>query len=145
MKKYIQKYNETIQTYFKSITQMKLIVSFCWYNDYSRNDINPSTQIKFQKIKHTEAVTIMFYEKSVIEISQNSQENTCARVSFLIKLQVLACNLIKKETLAQVFSCEFCKMFKNNFFLRTPPWLLLSFSVSVYCQKGFFNFCAYTC
>ena len=47
-----------------------------------------------------------------LEISQNSQENTCARVSFLIKLQ--------KETLAQVFSCEFCEISKNTFFYRTP-------------------------
>ena len=26
------------------------------------------------------------------------------------------CNFIKKETLAQVFSCEFCEISKNNFF-----------------------------
>ena len=26
-----------------------------------------------------------------------------------------ACNFIKKETLAQVFSCEFCEISKNNF------------------------------
>ena len=31
-----------------------------------------------------------------------------------------ACNFIKKETLAQVLSCEFCKISKNNFFYRTP-------------------------
>ena len=30
-----------------------------------------------------------------------------------------ACNFIKKETLAQVFSCEFCEMIKNSFFCRT--------------------------
>ena len=32
------------------------------------------------------------------------------------------CNFIKKETLGQVFSCEFCKTFNNTFFtehLRT--------------------------
>ena len=29
-----------------------------------------------------------------------------------------ACNFIKKETLAQVFFCKFCKTFKNNFFYR---------------------------
>ena len=29
--------------------------------------------------------------------------------------------LFKKVTLAQVFSCEFCKISKNNFFHRTPP------------------------
>ena len=44
-----------------------------------------------------------------LEISQNSLENTCARVSFLIK-----------EALAQVFSCEFCEISKSIFFHRTP-------------------------
>ena len=63
----------------------------------------------------------MFY-KVFLEILQNSPENTCARVSFLIKLQ--ASGLIKKETLAQVFSCfaKFCKISKNTSFpeqLRT--------------------------
>ena len=53
----------------------------------------------------TEAVVWRCSVKKVfLEISQNSQENTCARVSFLIKLQALACSFIKKETLAQVFS-----------------------------------------
>ena len=28
--------------------------------------------------------------------------------------------LLKKETLTQVFSCEFCKISKNTFFHRTP-------------------------
>ena len=32
-----------------------------------------------------------------------------------------ACNFIKKETVAQVFSCEFCEIFKITFFYRTPP------------------------
>ena len=31
----------------------------------------------------------------------------------------VACNFIKKETLAQMFSCEFCEISKNNFFYRT--------------------------
>ena len=48
-----------------------------------------------------------------LKISQNLQENTCARDSFLIKLQA-----IKRESLAQVFSCEFREISKNNFFLQ---------------------------
>ena len=32
----------------------------------------------------------------------------------------MACNFIKKETLAQVFSCEFCEVSKNTFFYRIP-------------------------
>ena len=43
-----------------------------------------------------------------LEISQNSQENTCASLK--------ACNFIEKETLAQVFSCELCEISKNTFF-----------------------------
>ena len=49
----------------------------------------------------------VLYEKMFLEISQNSQENICARVSFLIKLQAEACNFIKKETLAE--ACNFIK------------------------------------
>ena len=57
------------------------------------------------------------------EISQNSKENTCTRVSFLIKLQAeaYACNFIKKEALAQVFSCEFYEISKNTFSYKTSP------------------------
>ena len=51
-------------------------------------------------------------KKVFLEISQNSQENSCARASFLISL----CNFFKKETLAQVLSCEFCEISKNTIF-----------------------------
>ena len=44
-------------------------------------------------------------EKIFLKISQNSKENTCARIS-----RPQACNFIKKETLAQVLSFEFCKI-----------------------------------
>ena len=46
-------------------------------------------------------------KKVLLKFSQYLQGNTCARV--------LICNF-KKETLAQGFSCEFCKIFKGNFF-----------------------------
>ena len=41
-------------------------------------------------------------KKVFLKILQNLQENNRTRVTFLIKLQA------KKETLAQVFSCEVC-------------------------------------
>ena len=41
------------------------------------------------------------YLRNFWEISQNLLENTSVRVSFLIKLQIEACNFIQKETLAQ--------------------------------------------
>ena len=62
-----------------------------------------------------------------LTISQNSWENICARASFLIKF-------IEKETLAQVFSCAFCEIFKSTFFtehLRGTASLSLSLSLSL--------------
>ena len=59
-------------------------------------------------------------KKVFLEILQNLQKNTCVKVSFLITLQVSACNFIKKETLAQVFSRKFCEISKNSFSYRTP-------------------------
>ena len=49
--------------------------------------------------QRTEAVAQMCSVKKVfLEISQNSQENTCARVSSLLKLYTMANNVIKKQT-----------------------------------------------
>ena len=31
--------------------------------------------------------------------------------------------LLKRETLAEVFACEFCEIFKNNFFMEQLWWL----------------------
>ena len=69
-------------------------------------------------------------------MSQISQENTCARDYFWIKLQAGACNFIKKEALTQMFSCEFCEISKNTFFHRTPP-VAASELVKKYCFKLF--------
>ena len=66
-------------------------------------------------------------EKIFLEISQNSQENTCARVSFLIKSQGSACNFIKKEALGQMFSCKYCEISKFTFLtehLRASAFVL---------------------
>ena len=54
------------------------------------------------------------YSKFFFKISQNSQKNTSARLSFLIKLQASACNFIKKGTLVQMFSYDFYKVFENT-------------------------------
>ena len=64
-------------------------------------------------------------KKVFSEIWRNSQENDCARDSFLIKLQALGQQLYSKKTLAQVVFCEFGEIFKNTFFteqLRTTAF-----------------------
>ena len=55
-------------------------------------------------------------------ISQNSQENTCSRVSFLIKLQAWGMQLyLKRDSVTSDFLGEFCKISKNAFSYRTTP------------------------
>ena len=64
--------------------------------------------------KLTEAVRRCSAKQVLLEISQNSQENTCSRVS-------LACNFIKKMfSIDDSLGCEFCEISKSTFFHRTP-------------------------
>ena len=79
--------------------------------DFDSSDKYSSRKYMCQVKLKTEAVTQRCSVKKVFfEISQNAQENTCARVNF-----------IKKETSAQVFFGEFCESSKNAFSYRTPP------------------------
>ena len=45
--------------------------------------------------------------------------------------------LLKKETRAQVFSCEFCEISKNAFYYRTPPVAAyeMDFTAIMFVQK----------
>ena len=52
----------------------------------------------------------VFYKKGILKNFANSQENTCARVSFLVKFQAEPCNFIKNQT----------RVSKNTFSYRTP-------------------------
>ena len=56
------------------------------------------------------------FRSSLLEISQNSQENNCARVFFNKVTGLKPATLTKKEILAQVFSCEFCEISRIIFF-----------------------------
>ena len=51
-------------------------------------------------------------KKVLLEISQNSQENTCARDSFLLKLQPET--LLKKNLWHKCFPVNFAKFFLQN-------------------------------
>ena len=50
------------------------------------------------------------------------------------KIAGVACNFIKKETLAQVFSFEFCEISKNTFFYRTPLVAASVYSRGLWCS-----------
>ena len=48
------------------------------------------------------------------------------------------CNFIKMETLAQVFSSEYCEFFKNAFFNRAPLVTVSVLGTGVFLVKPFF-------
>ena len=65
----------------------------------------------------TEAATGGVLRKTMfLKISQNFQETPVPESLFYKGFRPQACNFIKRETLAQVFSCEFCEIFKNIYF-----------------------------
>ena len=75
-----------------------------------------------------------------LKISQNSQE-TLRQSSFLIKLQAEPCNFIKKETLIQVFSCDFAKFLRTPFLQNTsgrlPDWNQTCYQILVTTEHSF--------
>ena len=63
-----------------------------------------------------------------LEISENSQENACARVSFLIKLQASGlrpATILKKRLWHRRFPMSFMKFLKTPFRKEHLRWLLL--------------------
>ena len=93
-----------------NLVKMRYQIQFFWSLEFEQKtdigEINSSGSdneeegAKAVVWRHSAADSV---EKVSLQISQNSQENTCARVSFSIKLQV------------------FCKISRNTFFYRTPP------------------------
>ena len=65
------------------------------------------------------------YKKVFLKILQDSKENTCARVSFLIKLQVKAGNFSKSRLWHRCFPVNFAKFLRTYFYLKQLRWLLL--------------------
>ena len=72
-------------------------------------------------------------KKVFLKILWNSQEKPCARVSFLIELN-------KKR---QVFSCEYCNIFRNTFLMnssgskiRTKSLKLAKFQFQLFLNHG---------
>ena len=55
-------------------------------------------------------------KKRVLKILLNSQEENLCQNLFFNKVAGLKSATLLKTTLAQVFSCEFCEIFKNIFF-----------------------------
>ena len=90
--------------WFSVLFLQQLIISqhkkFYFIVSFSQNDKTVSRSYKSSH-QRCSIKTVL------LKISQISQENTCAGVSF---------QLYQKETPAQVFSREICEIFKNTYF-----------------------------
>ena len=72
---------------------------------------------------------------SLLIKNRSSHQQMCSIKKCVLK------NFIKKETLAQVFSHEFCKMFKSTTFLQNSSgWLLLKEMLDRVGGVGYFRF-----
>ena len=71
-------------------------------------------------------------KKLFLKISQNSQENTCARVSFLVKLES---TLLKKRLWHWCFPVNFAKFFRTPFLRNTSALLLLLLALDYFPKK----------
>ena len=105
----------------------------------SNTSVKSTNKFKINR-KHSQ-IHRFFYEKVLLEDLSSIHAQAVSRPEIFCKKRVLknltkftgrhlcqslffnkvACNFIKKETLTQVFSCEFCKIFKSTSFYTTPP------------------------
>ena len=71
---------------------------------------------------------ILFWKNFVLPLKEIHLVHSCVEgimPRFRSSLPEVFCNFIKKETLVQLFSCEFCEVFKNIFFTEHLRWMLL--------------------
>ena len=87
----------------------------------------------YLSIQHSEAVVQMCsVKKAFLEISQNSQENTCNRVSFLTKLQAWGQSLFFNKVAGLRPVTLFKKASGTGVFL----WILSNFQEHIFLQNA---------
>ena len=99
--------------------------------------------IYFENIcKRQEAVARRCSVKVLLDISQNSQENNCARVPFLIKFQASPATLLKKRLGHRSFPVNFAKFLRTPFITGHLRWLLMKWILQQLClYKKLVNQC----
>ena len=64
----------------------------------------------------------MFYKKSVLKnFTKFTGKHLYQKLLFNKAADLRLVTLLRKESLVQVFPCEFCEIFKSNIFYGTPP------------------------
>ena len=143
-----RKYNKQ-PILFKPSPYQKPSNTFCWKSNRERalfditstwNSPSNLTKVSWEDVLrfdfavesyftyyHTKAVVWRCSVKKVLlEISQNTQENTCARVFLLIKLQAPPATLLKKRLWHRCFPVYFAKFLRAPFFTEHLWRLLLT-------------------
>ena len=109
-----------LQVYEKTLSY--ILLHFLTITITSTEEILKVSERNFSQETSETANKGVLCKKVFLEILQNSQKNTFERASFFNKVAGLSrATLFKKETLARVFSCEFCEISKNIFFTE-PLW-----------------------
>ena len=89
---------------------------------------------ELKKVRNRSSHRRFSLKKVFLEIWQNSQENTCARVSFFNKVASLRpATLLKKRLWHRRFPVNFAKFLKIPFFIEHLWWLLLKKRRFMYC------------
>ena len=88
---------------------------------YVQGRIQNPTEYLSQKAQSRSSRPEVLCKKGVLRNSAKFTRKHLCQSLFFNKVADLSLQLYKKETLAQVFSCEFCEISKNTFFQRTPP------------------------
>ena len=97
-------------------------LSIIFVTSYGVIDIISKNSTALLSINGSEAVSqTCSVKKGVLRNFENSQKSTCARVSFLIKLQAF---FLKKRLWHRCFSVNFAKFLRTPFLTEYLRWLL---------------------
>ena len=114
------------------------ISGFCCYSVFS--DVVP-INIREYKFIHSFQATVNFSGKCRSSRSQMIFEIAVLK-NFVVFTGKHLCwspfrpaTLLKKESPTQVFSCEYCEIFKNSFLIEQVRWLLLQMSILLFYKK----------
>ena len=110
------------------VVMVELIWYMFWWLDAEVN-----LQVLYCQISHIRSSRPeLFCKKGVLRISQNSQESTCARVSFLIKFQASCLQLYLKRDSGTGFFLWIFRNFLEHLLLQNTSggcfWLMRRFT-----------------
>ena len=126
----------------KQIVQWNYIIYFhiraSFFNNFLHQFLEKSAQFE----RNCKSTRFAWFDRSLRRFDHTQKQTPqCSVKKVFIKISE-ACHFIKKEALVQVFSSEFCEIFKNTFLYRALRWLLLHIStnkVLIYYLKSIFD------